>query len=153
MISYKFTGTFIRDYKYFGRYPSLRYIFDNLSLTFLNSNYTIINLFALGRSNKIPGFFEFKYQAKNMYRFNSEPIGSMYLDPINSTKCFTYFNEKQVPITIYKIDIDEIKIQVFFAYQWFPYEQNYGISVALHSPNMIPPRDSFFKIEQNTIQV
>ena len=104
----------------------------------------------MGRYNNLPGFFEIKNEASFAYRFDWLPLESM--DFIQSSKCFTHFNEKQFPKGNYKINIDHIIKQILFSYYWFPCNEKFGISIALHSPNIVPPRDSFYKTKQNTLR-
>ena len=75
-----------------------------------------------------------------------KPIESMKESP--ELKCFTYFHEKQLPKANYHVKIDDIKIFAEFPYQWFPYDLEFEIWIAIHSPNVMPPLDTFFKFKQ-----
>ena len=136
-------------------FSSFHDVFDNLSLTFTNidwenqQNTESIEFFAFGRYNNLPGFNKTKYQAIFKYRFILKPIESV--DIPQSFKCFTYFNEKRFSRRNYKINLEEINILVKFSYHWFPYNKDCGISAAIHSPKIVPPRDTFYRVKQSTI--
>ena len=112
-------------------------IFDNLTLPFENNI-----IFPNFKNNRIP---------KNDKPY-IESITSL-LKPIESVdlykkfKCFTFFDEKQIQLSKNKVSLEYIRIIVEFPKTWFPFDSKNGISIAVHSPNVIPERDSFIVLE------
>ena len=134
-------------------------IFNNLTLGFedLNStdyqsyNNRIINIYLYGENIMIDGFLEFKDEFANASVFVWKLIESIYIyEELELLKCFTFFDEIQIPLSKNKLNVDYIFIAVKFLESWFPFDPKAGISVAIHSPKVIPERDLFVNLEQNT---
>ena len=122
-------------------------IFDNLTLPFEKvvdkNNIDNIMVYLMG-DNKGKSSL-----ADNYYVFPLKPIES--IDIIKMLKCFTFFDETQITFSKNQVNLEEIKIRVNFPQSWFPYDRNIGILIAIHSPNVIPNRNSFYQIAQETI--
>ena len=76
--------------------------------------------------------------------FTFKPIES--IDLFNRFKCLTFFDEKQIPVSKNKVNLRDIEFHVYFSKSWFPFDSTIGISIAIHSPNVIPGRDSFVNL-------
>ena len=130
-------------------------LFDNLTLPFVklssphnmshNNEHNII-IYLKGDKNLLPDFKQYESEHGEL---KLKPIES--IDIRRKLKCFTFFDETQIPFSKNHVSLVSIQIMVHFPRSWFPYDNNTGISIAIHSPNDIPIRDSFYKLKQNTI--
>ena len=103
-----------------------------------------INIYLYGNNNGIPGFYNLKLSEKSKSLL--KPIESV--DFKKSLKCFTFFDEIQIKRSKNILNLESIEILVDFSKNWFPYDSKIGISIAIHSPNVIPDRESFYNLEQ-----
>ena len=78
-----------------------------------------------------------------------KPIESV--DFLKNKKCFTFFDETQISFSKNRVNLVKIEIKVEFPIPWFPYDSKIGISIAVHSPNVLPSRDRFYQLNQGTI--
>ena len=69
-------------------------------------------------------------------------------DFFKNSKCFTFFDETQIGFSKNQVDVEKINFRIDFPKTWFPFDKSIGISVAIHSPNVIPNCDRFYKLEQ-----
>ena len=130
-------------------------ILDNLTIPFEDliienhkeNKIPYINIYLYGNNNGIPGFYNLKLSEKSKSLL--KPIESV--DFKKSLKCFTFFDEIQIPFSANKNTVDFISIVVKFLRSWFPFDPKTSISLAIHSPKIIPEGDLFFKFEHNSI--
>ena len=134
-------------------------IFDNLTIPLEDStliekyryNNRSIVLTVYGYRGNISGFYYQDNKASDLPRtsgLNLKPIES--IDLYRNSKCFTFFDETQIPFTKNILNLKSIQIRVEFPKTWFPFDKDIGISLAIHSPNIIPGRHSFDKLTQNS---
>ena len=133
-------------------YIDIQDIFDNLTLPFVklpnhhnNEHNIMINL--KGDKNGIPDLSRHEQYGSEHGESKLKPIES--IDIKRKFKCFTFFDETQILFSKNQVNLEKIKIDIYFPQSWFPYDNNTGISIAIHSPNIIPNRDSFYKLEQS----
>ena len=67
-----------------------------------------------------------------------KPIESLFFSPRH--KCFTFFNHEQ---DSFKLIIKKINIVIYSAWQAIPYSNINMVYLAIHSPNIMPNKDSF----------
>ena len=135
---------------------SLRDILDQLSMSYrnraLDENRTMhesVELIAHGEMINPEHFStSLNKEGERLLIFNSTPIESMHL--LNKIKCFTFFNSIHCPFTRENVNFNKIKITVNFPYNWFPYVSETTISIAIHSPLVVPNQDAFDDIKQAT---
>ena len=141
-----------RKYNFYDIFDNLTLPYEDASLLkeFNNDNRSIkINVFGL--NYKLPGFYHYYGGDDNLPRtsvYISKPIESIDLNRIS--KCFTFFDETQIPLSQNLVNLKSINIKVEFPKSWFPFDEKIDISFALHSPNSIPGRHSFDYHRQNT---
>ena len=136
------------------QYVSLHDFFDNLTLTYEDSSLIFsgndnksITIKLHGDAKNIPGQPNKDNYISDSFAFNLRPIESIKF--LTGFKCFTFFDEKQIPFSLNIVNLKHIHIQVRFPISWFPFDSKIGISYALHSPNVIPTDNSFKKLKQN----
>ena len=122
---------------------------DNRKFPDLDALY-YINVYLNGGTDILDGFL--KFNNSNARVFVWKPIESVFIyNSFELFKCFTFFDEIQIPSSLNKINVDFIKIRVDFMQSWFPFDPEASILLAIHSPKMIPEHDLFFKLEQNDV--
>ena len=135
---------------------SLRDILDQLSLPYknipLHGNQTMqdsVEILAYGEMKDPDDFLiAINKEGERLFIYNSTPIESMHI--LDKIKCFTFFSSIDYPFTRENVNFNRIKITIDFPYNWFQYDSETTIAIAIHSPLIIPNQDAFDDIKQAT---
>ena len=125
---------------------NLTLLFEDLSLIYnSNDNNRSINIYSRDLI-KIPGLPYYFDPISDRYVLTLKPIETF--DFFKNSKCFTFFDETLIPFSKNQVDLEKINFRIDFPKTSFPFDKSIGISVAIHSHNVIANRDRFYKLEQ-----
>ena len=130
-------------------------VFYNLTLSYQSAKVNKYFVTISGQISSLDGFNELLNDHDNkLFSYNFPPIESVSF--AEEVKCFTFFSALQIPYKNYQAKLSSIKINKDFPKNWFPYDRENKMMIAIHSPLVIPARSSFFSIEprtENTIYI
>ena len=118
-------------------------VFYNLTLSYQSAKVNKYFVTISGQISSLDGFNELLNDHDNkLFSYNFPPIESVSF--AEEVKCFTFFSASQIPYKNYQAKLSSIKINKDFPKNWFPYDRENKMMIAIHSPLVIPARSSFF---------